>query len=245
MTNLRIIWASASIAAMVSLVACGGGGESGGTTDTNTRTTSGPITSFGSIYVNGQEIETNSADIYIEDEAADESDLRVGMMVHVEHDGNGNAYRIHHDDDLEGIVMANNIAAGQTTGAMDIMGQTITVNEDTIFESYVAVITVAGLVVAGNIVEVSGHSTGTGMITATRMEVKAANLNDYLSSHPEGIELEGVVANHSAADSTFDIGNMPINYAGATLDDLPNGVDNGMYVEVKSRVELNAGVLMA
>ena len=245
MTNLRIIWASASIAAMVSLVACGGGGESGGTTDTNTRTTSGPITSFGSIYVNGQEIETNSADIYIEDEAADESDLRVGMMVHVEHDGNGNAYRIHHDDDLEGIVMANNIAAGQTTGAMDIMGQTITVNEDTIFESYVAGITDAGLVVAGNIVEVSGHSTGTGMITATRMEVKAANLNDYLSSHPEGIELEGVVANHSAADSTFDIGNMPINYAGATLDDLPNGVDNGMYVEVKSRVELNAGVLMA
>lgn len=243
MLNLKIIWASATIAAMVSLTACGGG--SGSSTDQNTSTTSGPITSFGSIYVNGQEIETTGADIYVEDEPADESDLRVGMMVSVERDANGNATRIQHDDNLEGIVMANNIAAGQTTGTMDIMGQTVTVTADTIFESHVAGITGAGMVAAGNIVEVSGHSTGTGMITATRMEVKAADLATYMASHPEGIEMKGVVENHSAGASTFYIGSMQVDYSGATLHDLPNGIDNGMYVEVKSTTGMNGNVLMA
>ena len=244
MLKLKLIWAGALISGMATLVACGGGGSgSSDTTQTNTSTSRGPITAFGSIYVNGQEIETDSADIYVEDEVADESDLRVGMMVHVEHDGNGNAHSVHHDDDLEGIVIANNIPAGQTTGTMDIMGQTVTVTADTVFESYVAGITDAGMVAAGNIVEVSGHSTGTGTITATRMEVKAVDLGSY--SDPEGIELKGIVENHSEADSTFDIGNMTINYAGATLDDLPNGIDNGMFVEVKSTAGMNMGVLMA
>jgi hypothetical protein len=242
--NFKLIGASALATAMINLVACGGGGDAG--TDQNANTTSGPITSFGSIYVNGREIETGNADIYIEDNPASESDLRVGMMVHVRHDGNGNAMSVHHDDDMEGIVIANNIPAGQTTGTMNIMGQTVTVTNDTIFESYVAGITDAGMIEAGNIVEVSGHSAGMGQVTATRMEVKATDLTTYLNTHSEGIELKGLVDNHQPGMSKFDIGSMTIDYSGAQLDDLPGGIDNGMYVEVKSTEGLNAsGELVA
>ena len=82
MSNLKLMMAASSLVAMFGLVACGGGSSSN--TNTTASTTSGPITSFGSIYVNGVEYETSGVDIYIEDEPASESDLRVGMMVKVE-----------------------------------------------------------------------------------------------------------------------------------------------------------------
>jgi len=243
MSRLKIICAAATMSALVSLVACGGGSSSNSTQ--NESTTSGPITSFGSIYVNGVEYETSGADVYIEDELASEDDLRVGMMVTIVEDASGGAASVHHDDDLEGIVNANNIAAGATTGTMDVMGQTVTVTAGTIFESDVAAITDAGMIAAGNIVEVSGHSTGTGLITATRLEVKAVDLAAYLISHSEGVELKGVVENHSAGTSKFDIGSMTIDYSGATLSDLTGGISDGIYVEVKSTAGIVGGDLIA
>ncbi len=243
MSRFKLLPVAAVVGAMLSLAACGGG--SSGSADQTSNTSSGPITSFGSVYVNGVEYDTDGAAIYVEDEAASESDLRVGMMVTIDKDSNGNATSIHHDDDLEGIVLANNIAAGQTTGTMDIMGQTVTITADTVFESDVAGITDAGMVVAGNIVEVSGHSTGTGLITATRIEVKAVDLATYINTHAEGVELKGVVENHVLATSKFDIGSMTIDYSGAMLSDLAGGITNGIYVEVKSTAGIVGGELIA
>ena len=243
MSKFKIMPAAAVVGAMLSLVACGGGGS--GSADQTSNTSSGPITSFGSVYVNGVEYHTDGAAIYVEDEAASESDLRVGMMVTIDKDSNGNATSIHHDDDLEGIVLANNIPAGQTTGTMDIMGQTVTITVDTVFESDVAGITDAGMVAAGNIVEVSGHSTGTGLITATRIEVKAIDLTTYVNTHAEGVELKGVVENHVLATKKFDIGSMTIDYSGAMLSDLSGGITDGIYVEVKSTAGIVGGELIA
>jgi hypothetical protein len=242
MTKIKLFGAAITVGAMFGMVACGGGS---GSSSENSRSTSGPITSFGSIYVNGVEYETNGASVYIEDDAASESDLRAGMMVTVRQDSNGNTISVEHDDDVEGIVNANNIPAGQMTGTMDVMGQTVTVTTETIFESHVASITDAGMIAPGNIVEVSGHSTGTGLITATRLEVKAVDLLTYLSTHPEGIELKGVVENHSANNSKFDIGSMTIDYSGAALSDLANGISDGIHVEVKSITGIVAGELIA
>ena len=240
-----IMWVAATLVAMTSLVACGGGGSSSGSTQTNS-VASGPITSFGSVYVNGTEYDTSSAAVYIEDTLASESDLRVGMMVKIVEDSSGGAASIYHNNDLEGIVIANNIVSPATTGTLDVMGQTVTVDADTVFESNVTAITDAGMIVAGNIVEVSGHSTGTGLITATRIEVKAVDLATYLIAHPEGIELKGVVENHSVAASTFSIGSITVDYSAATLSDLAAGISDGLYVEVKSTAGINgAGVLVA
>jgi len=220
----------------MNLSACG---SDTSVTPVPTTISSGPITAFGSIYVNGVEFETDAAAIYVEDELSDESVLRVGMMVDIIEDGNGNALEVHHDDDLEGIVFINNITAGLTTGTMDIMGQIVTADENTIFSSDVDTIISIDAIVAGNIVEVSGHSTGTGSITATRLEVKAIDLASYLSEHPEGIEVKGLVTGHVAADQIFSIGSLTVNYGGAELDDLPTGISDNIYVEVKSIEGIN------
>ena len=224
------------------LAACGGGGsgDSGGDSDSSNNSTSGTITSFGSIYVNGTRYDTSNAEIYIEDQQASESDLRVGMMVRVDMDGNGNAESVHHDDDVEGLVFSNNIASGQKTGTMEVMGYTVSISNNTIFESKVTGITSVDQVAAGNIIEVSGYSTGMGNVSATRVEVKAADLATYLISHPEGIEAKGIVTAHSAATQLFNIGSMVVNYSGAQLDNLPNGVSDNLFVEVKSVQGMNA-----
>lgn len=223
------------------LTACGGGGSGGSDSGGNSKqkSTSGSITSFGSIYVNGVRYDTSNASITIEDKAATESDLRVGMMVHVIEDGNGGAATVENDNELEGLVNTNNIMSGQSTGTMDIMGQIVTVDINTIFESSVSSITSIDQVVMNNIIEVDGYSTGVGTITATRVEVKAINLSSYLISHPEGIEVKGVVANNNAGAQTFDFGNLSINYAGAILDNL-SSISDGVYVEVKSVQGMNA-----
>lgn len=245
MSKFIIMWVAATLVATTTLVACGGGGSGSSSTQTNS-VASGPITSFGSVYVNGTEYDTSGAAVYIEDKLANESDLRVGMMVTIVEDSSGAAASVYHENELEGIVIANNIVSPATTGTINAMGQTVTVDANTVFESGVATITDAGMIVAGNIIEVSGHSTGTGLVTATRIEVKAVDLAIYLISHPEGVELKGVVENNSAAASTFSIGSMTIDYSGATLSGLAAGISDGLYVEVKSTAGINsAGVLVA
>ena len=242
MTYFNRYGSISALAAMLTLAACGGGGGDS-STDTTSQSATGPITSFGSIYVNGIEYDTDAADIYIEDELADESDLRVGMVVTIHKDNSGGAASVHFDDDIEGIVLANNFAAN---GTLDIMGQTVTVTNETIFESKVAGVVDAATIAVGNVVEVSGYSTGTGAVTATRLEVKAVDLASYLAGHPEGIELKGVVEGHTPASSTFSIGNLTIDYTGADLSDVGGAISNGMYVEVKSTQGLNgAGHLVA
>jgi len=245
MIKQNYISAGLIFSAFVALNACGGGGGSSEATtssnnDSTQKSSSGPITSFGSIYVNGKRYDTSQSKVYVEDESSDESKLQVGMMVDVVEDDNGNAASVSYDDDLEGIVTANNIAAGTTTGTLVIMGQTITVDVKTIFESKVASISTIDQVVAGNIVEVSGYLTSNSTITATRLELKAVDLATYLSDHPKGVELKGITAEHNSVSQTFKLGTLVVNYAGALLDDLPNGLQNNLYVEVKSVQGLNA-----
>jgi hypothetical protein len=151
----------------------------------------------------------------------------------------GVADTIYHDDDVEGIVLSTNILA-DGTGTLDVMGQTVTVDSNTIFESYVSGVTSAAGIEAGNIVEVTGSSSGNGSILATRLELKATALANYLVSHPEGIEVKGIVSGHTDTDNTFVIGSLTVDYTNAILDDMPAGDWDGLYVEAKSREALNA-----
>ena len=62
------------------LVACGGSstGDNAGTVVSR-----GIITGFGSVFVNGIKFKTTGASISVDDEAGNESSLRVGMIVTV------------------------------------------------------------------------------------------------------------------------------------------------------------------
>jgi len=234
----KIILSSAVAGLLAGLTACSSDSDSTGSTN-NTRYTTGAITAFGSVYVNNTKYNTDNATVYIEDSIASESDLRVGMMVTIKESSPGMADTLYHDDDVEGIVLSTNLIGG--TGTLNVMGQTVTVDAKTIFESYVTGVSSASGIETGHIVEVTGFSSGNGSVTATRLELKAMDLNSYLLDHPEGIEVKGIVSAHTDTNTikTFDIGALTIDYTNAVLDDMPAGNWNGLYVEAKSDEALN------
>jgi len=242
---LKITAVSLAIAAVIGLTACGGGGGGSDSTGSNTTTsgsssTTGVITGFGSVFVDGVEFETDDSRFSLDDGddgIEDEDGLAVGMVVTVtgtvNPDGKtGSAEHIEFDDELEGIVNANSVGA-DGTGTMTIMGQTVIVKTTTIFESDVPGIDSVDKVAAGNVVEVSGFSSGNGSVYATRMEVT-------LATHAgEEIEVKGIISNLAA--TTFDLGGLTVDFSSALFDDsIPDGtLSDGQYVEVKSTAGFN------
>lgn len=235
----QIILSSSMAAMTLALAACGGG--SGGTSaaldpDSATATTTqGVITGFGSVFVNGVEYDIPSGvPISMDGSDATESELQVGMLVTlkgtVNADGKtGTASSIEYADQMEGVVTANNVAANGT-GTLTVMGQTVNLTADTVFDSRVAGITSPDLIQVGNVVEVSGYAASGGNVTATRIEVKA-------ESQATGtiIEVKGIISNLDPTNGTFSLGGLTVDYSGLTAAYLPSAVlTDGQYVEVKS-----------
>lgn len=216
----------------LALAGCGAGtSTTGGSTTGTSLARTGVITGFGSVFVNGVEYETDNSSVSLDDGASgDEGDLKVGMVVTLEGSVNddgvtGTATSISYSDELEGIVSAVNIA-GDGTGTLTVMGQTVTIDAATVFESDVVAVTAFSNIALGNIVEVSGYSAGDGSIFATRVEVKKA-----AKEAGDEIELKGVIAGLDATAQTFMLGALMVHYGSAQLERAPA---NGLYVEVKS-----------
>lgn len=225
-----------SLAVAVALAGCNGGGGGASTASNNSIT--GVITGFGSVYVNGVEYDTSSTSYSVDGApGSSDYDLDVGMRVTVEGTVNpdgvtGSASTITYADELEGIVLEVGSVNPDGTRTMNIMGQSVTLNSLTVFQSDVAGITSEDGIVAGNVVEVSGHSDGMGNISASRIEVKAADLASYSGE----IELKGLIDAINTDAKTFMIGALIVDYSSASLDNLPAdpGSWDGLYVEVKS-----------
>lgn len=245
MTTKTIGLSAIALGAAVGLGACGGG--SGGTSlfgGTSAGTAQGVITGFGSVFVNGVEYEVDgSTDISVDGSSGTEDSLEVGMVVTVQgsvsSDGKtGRATRIEFADELEGIVQANNVAA-DGTGTLQVMAQTVELDAQTVFSSHLAGVASPDQIQAGNIVEVSGYSSGTGTIYATRVEVEAASLSDVS-------EVKGLVSGLDTGAKTFSLGALTVDYSSAQLEGFPGGVpENGMYVEVKSTQGMTGNTLIA
>jgi hypothetical protein len=232
MKKQHLALSATAVAVSLALAACGGGTSAGLTSNT---TTQGVITGFGSVFVNGVEYNTGSSTtINMEGVDSPESALKVGMLVTlqgaVNADGKtGTATAIKYANQMEGVVNANTVAANGT-GTLTVMGETVNVTADTIFESKVADITAANLIQVGNIVEVSGYASSTGTVTATRIEVKAAS-----QAAGSVIELKGTIAGLDTTNKTFMLGTVTVDYSGVTPADIPSvALANGQYVEVKS-----------
>ena len=244
-TTHRYAALALAVGGLVGLTGCGGGGGGGGGADaaTTSQLTSGVITGFGSVYVDGVKFETVGSSFSLDDRPGSEDDLSVGMVVTVHGSINadgrtGTATHIEYDDELEGVVISTAIDA-DGTGSMNIMGQTVHIGPTTVFESEVSGITSLNEVVAGNVVEVSGYASGEGTIFATRLEVKRAAHNG------EEIEVKGLIADLTG--TTFTIGSLSVDYSTTRFEDIPGGVlVEGLYVEVKSTSGFNgAGHLVA
>ncbi|MDB5956117.1 DUF5666 domain-containing protein [Ramlibacter sp.] len=165
-----------ALAVAAGLAACGGGGGSTsadstgsggtGTTASPTVVSSGVITAFGSVFVNGHRFGTNSARVIDDDTGvatAGAVGLEVGMVVDVRHrDNAAEADELHVHPLVRGFIDA----ADTTTGRITVMGQTVQLSSATGFSDHRACLTAATPCTAIATAAGLGATTGAGS-TAT------------------------------------------------------------------------------
>lgn len=228
------------------LAACGGGGGSGGGPIINpppsngivrTGMSVGPISSFGSIVVNGIHYDTAGAVITVDGVTATQADLRVGQVVSVTgelEDGktSGTATTVVFDDNVEGPITS----IDDGTGVLVVLGQTIRVDGNTSFDDSIQPRSIEGLAV-GDFVEVSGLVAADGSINATRIEQRA----------PGGtLEVKGIVSGLDTGGGSFELNGLVVDYSAAQLDDFPaGGIADGQAVEAKGDSTGAGGELVA
>lgn len=209
--------------ALLAMVSCGGGGSNvAGGGIGGTGVSQGPITGFGSVFVNGIEFHTTGAEIEIEDSPQPESELRTGMVVKIEweKDSSGTNYtakRIIYSDDVQGPV------SGLAGSTFTVLGRTVTVTSLTVFDGGLTGLAGTNPLANDQVIEVSGLIYADGSIQATRIELK-----DSLSALK--FELKGVVSGFSTNPKTFIIAGVIVDYSGVT----PTAdLGDGACVEVK------------
>ena len=222
-TWLAVVAGAAMVAALGS---CGGGGGDGdGVVPEPTGVmTTGAITGFGSVYVNGVRYTTSGADIEIDGAKATQADLKVGQVVDIKgtmDDGSAKADVIRYHHNLEGPVTA---IEGLTFVAM---GQTVRVSSDTSLGEPITIdvdrIEIDGVVI-GDVVEVSGLIAADGSIDATRVDLRV-NEGAY--------DVYGTASGVNTALKTFLINALRVDYSSANIEDFPSGApSNGDLVLV-------------
>lgn len=223
LTFPRTLLGAACVATL--LAACGGGGTPAATVTTapapvllGVATVSGTVTGFGSVFVDGVRIDDKAvaAGKEMADGSIAAAELKIGQHVEVEHDGNLVATKIRVSAEVEGTVAAVDLVAH----SMTVAGQTVFINTDpalgpvTVFG---APYTALADVKVADALEVHGliktDAAGKASLQATRVEKKVADSAD---------RVKGVVFDLSVAAHTFKVGNLLVDYSGATL--LPAGV---------------------
>jgi uncharacterized protein DUF5666 len=229
MSRTHLMKAVVTAAAVVGLAACGGGGSSNNNTPQAAAQSvpvisSGAISGFGSVFVNGVRFDTSSAAFTINGKPGTQADLRVGHVVtihgHRDDNGRSTADRIDFDDLVKGPVDSVDAAAG----TLVVLGQTVLTDADTSFDDNIPGASLAGLK-AGDIVEVSGMRRADGDIQATRIEAKPAGT---------AFEVTGIASNVDTAAHKLSVNALVVDYSAATVRDFPNGQPgNGDLVEAK------------
>lgn len=238
--SIRILVAALLLApAAFSLSACGVGGTDyagGGTGGTGIST--GAVSGFGSVKVNGVHFRTdnNVASGFRTKKVvngADNSDLMdtdvfaVGMVVTVLHGTADNDARvIEYRDNLSGPIAAT--ASGEDN-VIVILGHTIVVENAALF---------GGLRV-NDVVEVSGFADNAGLLRANFVSPASRPANAF--------EANGYVS--GLAGNSFRLGPLPggfgatveVSYDPAAISGPPGGLENGMYVQVSTSDREPAG----
>ncbi len=234
-------WCSAALVAAL-VAACGGGGGSvGGIDRLGVTSSSGSITQIGSIFVNGVEWRTDTADITVDDTSGIESELRVGQVVVVTGDldpsgTSGRAETVDVDSLVDGPIASINTVAETFV----VLGQTVRVLPSTAFDDSLPdrngdqSRTFADLRV-GDAVEISGFRDSGNVIRATRIE---------RDDDGDLLEVRGVVTSADASNNRFNIGSLTVDYDGAALDDgFSPEPAVGQFVEAEG--VLSGGILVA
>lgn len=228
------------------LAACGGsGGSDSFTTTTSTGASTGAVTGFGSVYVNGVRFDTDSAELKSDDGIEREVQLEKGMILVVrgEWEGNeGRASLVEYDDTLRGPLTTATWDDVEKTGELSVIGQTVRLDSRTVFRGA----TPAELRDAGAdtyIVRVSGWPLADGSFRASYIGARLSSSGDFDDLNEA--EVEGQISGLDLQAQAFNINGLQVNYESAVSDDdfpladLAEGLD----VDVEGFIQ--NGVLMA
>lgn len=216
---------------LLAVAACNASGgpsaSSGGTGGTGV--SYGPVTGFGSVFVNGVEFDTTNSTVTLNgilDPGTDpHRGLMVGMVVKVDgtFDSNGTtgtATGITYKDNLRGPVSS---ITSIGTGILKVvaLGQNVIIDGQTVFVG-----TTFATLALSNVIEVSGLPDNNGDIHATFVELKA---NSFVPGMEIGVK--GAIQNLDPILKTFQINALTVDYS---LANLQTGIPaNGQFVEVK------------
>ena len=212
---------------------CGSGGvdlAGGGVSGTGVST--GAISGFGSVFMNGMEFFTDSQVVpgfvtmktfmgMDNSSMMDSALYRIGMVVTIHHGPNdSNAQQIEYQNNLQGRIAAKNSGAENT---VTILGQTVVVGDPGVFAS----------LNLNEIAEVSGFVDSAGRIHASYITMAPCSMMMGMCTASE-YEVKGYVSGLSS--SGFRLGPLPggtgttvaVSFAPA----VGAGLDNGMYVQI-------------
>jgi len=254
-SHIRYMIVSLAIALFV--VACGGGGvgginlAGGGIGGTGVSAVSvGPITQFGSIYVNGVEYDLKDAAITVNGQQVTASGddgntiaptkLAVGQVVKVEGtinaDGTtGTATQVTFSGDVNGPISSVTTIDANTKQIV-VLGQTVIVDNTTQFKNLNF-----GNLTQDIVVEVSGLANSGGDIHATYVEKTEDSYTGGSS-----VDVKGTIQSLNSNAGTFMIKGQTVDYFSGAPDmtSLPGAAPaNGQYVEVTGYI--SNGVLVA
>ena len=201
--------------------------ENGGIGGTGIST--GRISNFGSIFVNGVEYDVDSADFTRNDLLeSNQQSYRIGEYVVVEGDVNpdgvtGKASKVNFSRSLQGNVTT--VSSDGTTLA--VMGQPVRSNVLTVFYGFN---NIRDLTTTDK-VEVSGVQNALGEWIATSIR--------KLTQSGEDWEVKGTIQHLDSSNQTFAVGGLTVAYGNAALHDLPNDrPEVGQFIRARSQQAL-------
>ncbi len=230
-----VLWTVAAMALLVT--GCNSGSGSGANLSEN-GVSFGRITGFGSVFVNGTRFNTDDAVIMVNGMTAIQDDLAEGMLIRVEgrwdDSGQGVAERIEYTDDIRGPVQNVQLDPSTGTGILEIAGQVVEINTQTVF---------AGMtddsLTPGQYLGLSGwHRLDDSSYLASMV------MQSNPAAFPDGrqVEIKGIIADLDIGARTFRIGGLVVDYGNARIEMendrrvLQPG-DEGRFVEVEGRIQ--------
>lgn len=199
----------------------------------------GPITGFGSVWVNGVRYDVGNAE-FIRDGVMvqGQSEYQLGEVVTVRgtvnSDGvSGQATQVSFENALLGAV--TNIVIAENT--VEVLGQKVRLNALTLLHGFALLTDLK----AGNVLEVSGSKNSQGVITASSISLKQAQFEPGVSTQV----LKGRVEQLNVNAQQFVLGGVVVDYSAAVLNLPGTAPVNGQYVEVRSQQTLSDNRLLA
>jgi hypothetical protein len=242
MSRLGITIFTAILCSIAVLSGCDSGGNVvAGIDRGGLRGVYGSVSGFGSVIVNGEHYDTDTADVSVNGVPADVADLEVGYVVLIQADlpqadssSPAKAVTI----DFDHIIIGPLATVAVVDNLATVLGQRVTVDDSTAYGAGIDPASIDGLAMlpADTILRISGFAGADGGVLATRIE---------LGEPGADLEVTGIVMNLNLFSRIFEIGGLEVRYDEANLQGFSGGQpQEGNRVSVEGSVDAG-GVLVA